>query len=114
MTNESASFEGWAILELMGHRKLGGYLREETIAGGAFIRIDVPNDEGEGNKATQFYAPASVYCITPTTEDMARAIARRTFDPPVHRWELPQLSSARVEPMEPLDLDEDAFREAGA
>lgn len=87
--SDAEVFEGWVILELMGHRKLGGYLRQETLAGGAFLRIDVPSDEGEGDKATQYYSPSAVYCITPTTEAMARAIAKRTFEPPVQRWELP-------------------------
>lgn len=38
-------FEGWAILELMGHRRLGGYVSEATVAGAGFLRIDVPGDE---------------------------------------------------------------------
>lgn len=37
------TFEGWAVLELMGHRKLGGLLSETQIGGASFIRIDVPN-----------------------------------------------------------------------
>lgn len=67
------TFEGWAILELMGHRKLAGYLSEHEIAGKGFIRIDVPTEP----PATQLYSPAAVYAITPTTEEVAR------------RWELP-------------------------
>jgi len=30
-----AAFEGYAVLELMGHRRLGGYVRETTLAGAA-------------------------------------------------------------------------------
>lgn len=63
-----AAFEGWVILELMGHRRLAGYLREETVAGAAFVRIDVPGDKGA--IATQFYSPSAVYCITPTTTNV--------------------------------------------
>lgn len=74
---------GWAIVELMGHRRLGGYVSEQEIAGAAFLRIDVPGDQD----ATQFYSAGAVYCITPTTEDMARAASGRVE--PVHRWELP-------------------------
>jgi hypothetical protein len=33
---------GWAIIELMGHRRLAGWLSEEEVAGAAFLRIDVP------------------------------------------------------------------------
>ena len=94
-------FEGWAILELMGHRRLAGWLSEATIGGGSFIRIDVPGPQEEGVTyddphgpivATQFYSPAAVYAITPTTEDVARAVATRNQPAPVSRWELPALA----------------------
>lgn len=94
MTTERESFEGWAVLELMGHRKLGGYLREQEIAGAGFLRIDIPGVPGEHGApdvpgATQFYAPSAVYGITPTTEEVARGLGRRYFPEPVQRWELP-------------------------
>jgi hypothetical protein len=87
LTERTESFEGWAILELMGHRRLAGFLREQEIAGAAFIRIDVPGEDGPA--ASQFYAPAAVYCITPTTEVVARQVAKLNVPEPVHRWELP-------------------------
>lgn len=80
-------FEGWAILELMGHRRLAGRLSEQTIGGAALIRIDIPSQP----PVTQFYGGAAVYCITPTTEDIATAVARRTQEAPVHRYELAHL-----------------------
>lgn len=80
----------WAILELMGHRRLGGMVSEATIAGSAMLRIDVPGPDG-ATMATQFYGGGSVYCLTPTTEAMARAVARTAQPEPVARWELPQL-----------------------
>lgn len=85
-----ATFEGWAILELMGHRRLGGHVSEATIAGSSFIRIDVPAPDGQ-KPATQFYSPSAVYAITPTTEQMARQVAAMAQPRPVERWELPQL-----------------------
>lgn len=94
MPETRSTFEGWAILELMGHRRLGGYIREEQLAGAAFVRIDVPRPLAEAEapsvayevEATQFYAPAAIYCITPTTEAMARAAAGTVA--PVAEWEL--------------------------
>jgi hypothetical protein len=142
MADESA-FEGWAILELMGHRRLAGYVQEATIAGGAFIRLDVPGDAcaacghpesshttggmcaGEppdGSEchcvmmaplvdtvplATQFYSPAAVYCITPTSEDTARKIAKRTKPQPAHRWEL---EPAPVYAGDPEKQEDDDYR----
>ena len=82
-------FEGWAILELMGHRRMGGFVRQVEMFGTAMCRIDVPA-EGEGETiATQFYGGSSIYCMTPTTEAMARAVAVRNQPEPVQRWELP-------------------------
>jgi hypothetical protein len=82
--------EGWALLELMGHRRLAGIIAEETIAGAAFIRIDVPAEEEEPG-ATQFYSPQAVYCITPLTEETARAFARTYRPEPIKAWELKAL-----------------------
>ena len=130
MTENANTFEGWAILELMGHRRLAGKLSEAIIGGASFIRIDVPtlctgtaanwcplhgdckcphpeiekndpgcplhNDRsphGEEWAATQFYSASAVYCITPTTEDIARKVAASAQPAPVQRWELPPASS---------------------
>lgn len=83
--------EGWAVLELMGHRKLAGQVSVVQIGGHAFFRIDVPDPGAHGS--TQFYSPAAVYCLTPTTEEVARGYAARVQPRPVERWELPQLAN---------------------
>jgi hypothetical protein len=88
MNSEGAeTYEGYSILELMGHRRLGGYVREQTIAGTGFLRIDIPG-EGDEPPITQFYSPTSVYGLTPVTEEMAKAVARRNRPQPVARLEL--------------------------
>ena len=86
------NYAEWTILELMGHRRLAGYVQEATIAGGAFLRIDVYGAESESGGmvaggiyepgeppdepiATQFVSPSSVYAMTPTTEEVCRRIA---------------------------------------
>ena len=86
---EQMNFDEWAILELMGHRRLAGKVTDAVIGGGAFLRIDIP---GKNDKqTTQYYSPGSVYCLTPTTEEIARAVAAQNEPAPVHRWELTQL-----------------------
>lgn len=92
------------MLELMGHRKLGGYVREQNVAGAGFLRIDVPGEEG--NVATQFYAPAAVYCLTPVTEEVARRFAAGCKPEPVTRWELPPARKPDVRDAQDDDLDE--------
>jgi len=84
----ASEFEGWAIVELMGHRRLGGFVTEVEVAGTAMLRVDVPAQLGV--EATQFYSAAALYCLTPTTEAMARAAAASARVEPVHRWELPR------------------------
>ena len=98
MSDERTSFEGWAILELMGHRRLAGYVREQEIAGSGFLRLDVPG-EGEGDRdvATQFYAPGAVYCLPPTTETVARRLALLARPQPVSPYELPAGPAANVD-----------------
>jgi hypothetical protein len=92
-TIEPDGFVGWAIVELMGHRRLAGWLTEQEIAGRGFLRLDIPGEPTNTEPAaTQLYNPASVYAITPTTEVMARAVATKSRPEPVHRWELPALS----------------------
>lgn len=79
---------GWFIVELMGHRRLAGRVTEHTLAGAGFLRIDVPGPEDDPI-ATQFFLPASIYALTPTTEEMARRVAASCRVEPVKEWELP-------------------------
>lgn len=129
MTDEAPTFKEWAIVELMGHRRLGAFVSEQVIAGAPLLRIDVPNrcsgitathcpacgdctcpagnsetertldddlcplhgfssPHGEGWAATQFYGVSAIYCITPVTEEVARAVASANQPEPVARWEL--------------------------
>jgi hypothetical protein len=111
MATESPKFEGYCILELMGHRRLGGFVREQEIAGSGFLRIDVPGD-GDAIVATQFYPPSAVYCLTPTTEEIARAVATSNRPSPVHRWELPAATpsvAATDDPDQPFTDDGEVF-----
>lgn len=101
---ERTPFAEWVILELMGHRRLAGYLTEQEIAGKGFLRLDVPSIDGQPS-ATQLYNPTSVYCITPTVEAVARAVATGNQPAPVHRWEL---APARSVP-DTDDVDEGPF-----
>ena len=91
MLMAAPAFEGWAIVELMGHRKLAGHCSEITIAGAAMLRLDVPSDP----PVTQFYGGAAIYCITPTTETLARRVASASRPTPVSRYELPERSAGQ-------------------
>ena len=82
-------FGEWVILELMGHRKLAGYLTADEIAGKGFLRIDIPSGSPDKpDVTTQYYSPSAVYCITPVSEDLAMRSARHLRPVPIARYEL--------------------------
>jgi len=87
---DEEKFDAWAIVELMGHRKLAGKVSEKIIAGQPLLRIDVPKS-GEQKAFTTFYGPGSIYSLTPTTEEIARRFAAARIEAPVSVYELPQL-----------------------
>lgn len=71
------TFEGWAVLELMGHRQRAGLVKDVEMFGGKLLRIDIPcNDE---TTVTEFYGCASVYSLRPCTEEIARRHAKETY-----------------------------------
>lgn len=61
---------GWALLELMGHRQRVGKAREEEVAGGLMLRIDVPI-EGD-DYVTEYYGASSIYALRPISEQVAK------------------------------------------
>lgn len=92
MPEQSQSFNTWAIVEIMGHKRFAGFVTEQSFGIAALIRIDVPETEqperevwvgGRWGKAparkTSAYSKligvGSIYCITPCTEDVARKVA---------------------------------------
>jgi hypothetical protein len=95
------TFDEWAVVELLGHRRLAGRVREVQLAGAGFLRLDIPATPGHGEQ-TQFIAPGSVYALHPVAEDVAVAFAGKVRTPPVHRWELAR---------DPWDVDQQAERE---
>lgn len=90
---DNPTFAEWVILELLGHRRLAGYLTEQQIAGHGFLRLDIPDGNSEAFAATQLFNPTSVYAIHPTTETIARHAAKTYRQAPLQRWELPAAPS---------------------
>ncbi len=80
MNDEAKTLE-WAIIELMGHVTTAGQISEETKFGKAFLRFDHPGGDGVAG-FTQWINPDSLYRVTPTTEQVARVIAAKSFTKP--------------------------------
>lgn len=70
---------GWAIVELMGHRTLAGYVTETTLAGFGMLRIDIYPGEATEPIASPMHPPSALYGLTPCTEDRARRAAGGAF-----------------------------------
>lgn len=73
---ETKTFDQWGILEVMGHQRFAGRITEQTIAGAAFIRVDVPEVDGKP-AFTKIIGAGAIFAITPTTEEAARTAADR-------------------------------------
>lgn len=85
------ALDEWALVELFGHQKIVGRVTEATIAGGAFIRVDVPVFNGAA-AFTRVFGPWAIYSINPVTEEIARGLMTHHRNEPVSRFELPQIA----------------------
>lgn len=104
-------FDSWGICEVMGHKRFAGRITEQTIAGAALVRVDVPAVETRDSTPVPEYSKligvGSIYCITPTTEEVARkaaaVIAEHERDPlPIYIPPERQLAAASL-----TDADDD-------
>lgn len=119
-------FREWAIVDVMGHQRFIGRVTEQVIAGQGFIRIDIPEINGENPVPawSKLVGPSSIYAITPISEVIARQLAARACKRPIERYELPDLvpriqamtTDDPVEysidkPADLVDLDDDDYDE---
>ena len=100
MTEQNA-YEGFAVIELMGHNVIAGYVSEQTIAGVAMLRVDVPK-VGDQEPFTKFFSGGAIYGITPTTQEIAERAAQRLRSRPVNEYVVP------VPPARPALIDSTA------
>ncbi len=99
-------FDSWALVEVMGHKRYAGRVTEHVIAGQGFVRVDVPEVEQHGERFdafTKLIGAASIYAITPVSEQIARGMAQVMRERPVHEYDLPKalpapLAKASSEP----------------
>ncbi|HWR35978.1 MAG TPA: hypothetical protein VN622_08940 [Clostridia bacterium] len=108
MTEQQQSkFEGWAVVEMMGHQTEVGYVTTEYFGGAAMFRVDSPDIPareyelerpqwvsmedatrlaGKGTKVklegipahSRLVSPGALYAITPCTEEAARKAYERS------------------------------------
>jgi len=97
------TFESWAVVELFGHQRMAGLVTEQTVGGCAFVRVDVPTDDGAGVLYTRLLGQGAIYAINIVSEQVAREAAKRLQTRPVYGYEIPRLAG----PREPEYTDQD-------
>lgn len=110
---DNGKFEAFCVVELFGHARIVGRVTEQTIGGGSFIRVDVPETSKEG-AFTKFYGPAAIYSITPLPdEETMQRIAEAVAQPPIEAWKLnlPRLAERASMPADQLAMEMDAVDE---
>lgn len=115
MTEQQAKFEGFAIVELMGHQTEAGFVTTEAYGQAVMFRIDTPElPEREyvlerpewvdpdyapaGSKVkregiparSRLVSPAAIYAINPCTEEAVRAALERGAHRPLILIEAPK------------------------
>lgn len=80
-------FDQWCLLELFGHNKIAGRVSESTIAGGTFLRVDVPETKSQP-AFTRILNPSAIYAINPMTEEVARQYAENIQASPIEVWDI--------------------------
>lgn len=93
-TADTTPAASWAVVELMGHRKLAGLVSEEIRFGAPMCRIDVPAN-GEIAAFTQYYGGQAIYAMTPVSEQVARGVATRLQARPVSVWDIAAVAGDR-------------------
>lgn len=101
----------WAVVDLLGHVRLAGWLTEEEKFGSKLGRLEMPMPDG--STMTRWFGGGSVYSVSAVTEDVVRALAMSN-PPPVSPYDVRALVQAVLpppsrEPREPRDEEDDEF-----
>lgn len=80
-------FDQWCLVELFGHQKIVGKVTEASLAGGAFLRVDVPEFEGQP-AFTRYFGPGAIYSINPIAEQVAMGLLVHYRNAPVNEYQL--------------------------
>lgn len=102
MTITVEKFEQWCVVEIMGHKKFAGFVTEQSLGGSSFVRIDVPEITlANGTKLpafTKLFGAGSIYCLSPCTEETAKAFAAQLRSEAFALYEAPRLPAPAESP----------------
>lgn len=131
---QQAKFDGWAIVDLMGHQRYVGYVTTEAYGQAVLFRIDVPAldarervtvrpgyvgdkycpagttvHEGPVDGYTKLVGSGSIYTITPCTKEAALAAVEEAQRRPLMKVTLPPDAQIALPPAERDDDTDDDF-----
>lgn len=91
------AFSGWAVVEIMGRQTYAGFCSEQSVAGAAMLRVDVPAQEAAGRHPaveayTKLFGSGSIYSLTPCSEEMAMRVLAQEGRPPFYLYDEPQMA----------------------
>jgi hypothetical protein len=115
MDERQARFDGWAVVEILGHQRYAGYVTTEAYGQAVLFRIDVPAldereritkrpgygsngnywpagttvKEGATTAYTKLVGAGSIYCITPCDKDAALKAVEEIQPRPLMTVQLP-------------------------
>lgn len=99
MTNDQQTAEPiaelWAIVEVMGHSQYAGRVSEYSALGVPLVRVEVPAS-GDQPAFEKLLGAASIFRVTPCTEEVARAAAEQFAVRPLALVSLPAAEPARL------------------
>ncbi len=107
------TFNEWAIVDVMGHQRFVGKVSEQVIAGQGFVRVDIPATSTTP-AWTKLIGTASIYAITPVSEEIARGLNIKRPNAPVQAYELPSDAKQDAKPAGYIEVDPSDFRDGWA
>lgn len=109
--NTVEKFEQWCVVEIMGHKRFAGHVTEQAVGGTSFVRIEIPEVTTDGGQKlpafTKLFGAASIYCISPCTEETARAFAKTIRAEGFALYEAPRLPAPKPAPERDPEWDAD-------
>lgn len=108
MTDE---IKQWGIVELMGHKVVAGLIQKSELLGKPMLRVDV-QATSTFSEFTQFYGEAAIYCVTFTSQEVARRTAEQCQVNPVSVYVPDLVSSEKYEELrrQATELQNEIYR----
>jgi hypothetical protein len=134
MEQQTAKFDGWAVVEVFGHQRYAGYVTTEAFGQAVLFRVDVPElkarerttkgptyhpdsgdylpsgtviQEGPVQSFSKLFGAGAIYAITPCTEEAALEAVEQTQRRPLLKVTVPERPALAAADVRDGDVDDD-------